>query len=64
MRQALPMQGLEKKNQGQMPGADPEGRYVCLHFANEEIWGFKRLSYSLCYPGLVGMKMRWKTEAP
>lgn len=47
-----------------MPGAEPEGRYVCLHFANEEIWGFKRLSYSLRHPGLVGMKMRWKTEAP
>ena len=35
-----------------------------LHFTDEETWGFERLSYSLRYPGLVGMKMRWKTEAP
>lgn len=47
-----------------MPGAGPEGRFVCLHFANEEIWGFEKLSYSLRHPGLTGMKTRWKTEAP
>lgn len=35
-----------------------------LHFTDEETWGFERLSYSLRHPGLVGMKMRWKAEAP
>lgn len=49
----MPIRGLEKKSGADAWEAEPEGRFVCLHFANEEIWGFE---VKLLTPSTQGLR--------